>query len=105
MLFQPFALAAVSRCELIVGAVLSMLMPVTDAFALLPALSEQAPSTCWFAASVDNVESGVLDSTPEVGSLQAKETKTLVLFQPFAFANGARLPLRDGAVPSYLKDN
>ena len=52
-LFQPAALAAGDRGPLIVGFVLSMLMPDTVAVPEFPALSTAVPVACCAAPSVD----------------------------------------------------
>jgi hypothetical protein len=52
VLFQPFAFAAGDCDALADGAVLSMLIPVTVAELVFPALSAQVPVRDWFAPSV-----------------------------------------------------
>src|SRR5947207_59984 len=84
------------------GAVLSMLMPLTVALALLPAMSVAVPVTLCPAPSAVSVTGGVSEAMPEVGSAAVKVTVTSVLFQPKAFAAGDREPVIIGGVSSTL---
>jgi hypothetical protein len=69
-LFQPFAFAAGEREAVIVGAVLSMLIPLTVSFATFPALSMTVPEADWFAPSEESTSSAEHEATPEVSSAQ-----------------------------------
>src|SRR5438132_5218466 len=108
-LFQPWALASGSRLPPITGDVLSMLMPLTvDGEAALPALSMQVPVFVrdWPLPSPLTVPPATVsvampDWTAPV-SAQLKETATSVLFQPWEFTCGLRLPLITGDVLSML---
>src|SRR5438132_277932 len=108
-LFQPWPFARGLRLPLMAGDVLSMLMLATLAGeAGLPALSTQLPLlvTDWPAPSPLTIAPATVsvampDRTAPV-SAQLKETATSVLFQPWAFASGLRLPTICGAVLSML---
>src|SRR5438552_8308980 len=109
VLFQPWPFARGLRLPLIAGDVLSMLMPSTVAGeAALPALSMQVPVFVrdWPLPSPLTVPPATVsvampDWTAPV-SAQLKETATSVLFQPWEFACGLRLPLITGDVLSML---
>ena len=64
------------------GAVLSILMPLTVVVAVLPAASMAAPLADWPALSPLRVMGEVQEATPDMASLQLKDTVTSVLFQP-----------------------
>ncbi len=99
-LFQPPTLGAGEALGAAAGAVRSMLIPVTVVDALLPALSTTVPVTDWPAPSFARVTGPVHDATPDALSAQLKETVTSALFQPLAFAAGAREPTIVGAMVS-----
>src|SRR5207248_958736 len=71
------------------GAVLSTLT-VTEAEAVLPALSAAVPDTDWLAPSVVTVTGLGQLATPLVLSKQLKLIVTLLLFQCSAFGGGTR---------------
>jgi hypothetical protein len=102
VLFQPFALAAGVGVALAVGAVLSMLIPLTVVLAVLPALSVAAPLADCPAPSVEMVCGAAHDAMPEVASLHVNATVTSCLYQPFAFGADVADPLMVGAVASRL---
>src|SRR5213593_795441 len=107
VLFQPKAFAAGKRvANDITGLVLSMLIPPTvSGLAVLPALSVQAPvlvKDCPAPSPLRVPPPMALAPMPERVSAQLKKTDTSVLFQPFAFATGLRLPSITGAVVSML---
>src|SRR6266516_4906786 len=101
-LYQPSALAAVVGVPVRLGAVLSMLMPVTEPLAELSALSTAEPFTDWFAPSVETttLPPPVQVLTPDRASTQVTVTVTPGLFQPAALGAGAQLPLMVGFVLS-----
>src|SRR5580765_5208240 len=101
-LFQPCAFAEGDAAAEATGAVLSMLMPETLAEAEFPARSVQLRLTCCDAPSVETTAAGSHVWTPERPSVAATLTVTSVLFQPCAFASGARDPVTSGAVLSIL---
>ena len=108
-LYQWLALAARSGAPLIIGAVLSMLMPSTvTASATLPALSIQLPLLVsdWLAASLERVSLPTVFTSrplPPLLSVQLKVTETSVLFQLLALAAGlGALALIVGLVLSML---
>jgi hypothetical protein len=87
--YQPFALGAVVGAPVSVGAVLSTLIPLTVAVAVLPATSIAVPVTDWFAPS--STDTGAVQpptAMPEPPSVHVKDTVTSVLFQPAPFAAG-----------------
>src|SRR5580765_5785094 len=96
-LFQPCAFAEGDAAAEATGAVLSMLMPETLAEAEFPARSVQLRLTCCDAPSVETTAAGSHVWTPERPSVAATLTVTSVLFQPCAFASGAREPVTIGA--------
>ena len=99
-LFQPFALAGEDLDPVMVGEVLSILIPPTVTETELPALSRQVPvadSPCPSAESNWGLED---ESTPESASLHAKLTATLTLFQPLELGVGDALPVMIGLVRS-----
>jgi len=103
VLFQPLAFAPGLALAVVVGGVLSMLMPEAVAGALtLSALSVQAPEADWPAPSVVSNVGEVQLASPESASLPLNVTVTSVLFQPLAFAPGLALALAVGAVLSML---
>src|SRR5207245_4921728 len=102
LLYQPAALGEGVAAPLIVGAVLSMLIPETVVLALLPALSSAVPLADWAAPSALRVIGLVQLAIPERTSEQRKLAVTSLLFQPLALAAGLRLPLIVGAVLSML---
>src|SRR5690349_18564502 len=65
-LYQPAAFGLVVAAALIVGVVVSMLMPLCVLLALLPALSVQMPVALWFAPSPLRVCAALALTTPEV---------------------------------------
>jgi hypothetical protein len=86
-----------------VGGVLSILIPLAVAGALtLPALSVHDPDADWLAPSEDKVTGLAQLSIPDKLSVPLKLTVTSVLFQPLAFAAGARVAAPVGAVLSIL---
>src|SRR5437870_2880125 len=110
MLYQPVTAGLPGvMVRVIVGFVLSMLIPLTvEESAVFPALSVQLPLlvTNWPAPSPLKVAPAtVFAFTPactEPLSAQAKLTVTSVLFQPCALPNGERLPVITGLVLSML---
>jgi hypothetical protein len=84
------------------GGVLSMLIPLTVAVAELPATSVQVPLTDCPAPSAERTvgAGGLPSAKPERLSVHVKLTVTLVLFQPFAFGAGDRIPAMLGGVLS-----
>src|SRR5438552_46964 len=66
----------------------SSIFRLRDAPALFPALSNVVPETAWFSPSEDTTSEPGQEAMPEVASLQAKLTSTLVLFQPNPFGGG-----------------
>jgi hypothetical protein len=102
-LFQPFAFGPGEALALAVGAVLSMLIPLTVAGALtLPALSLQVPEADCPAPSLLSVTGALQLAIPDRASEPLKLTTTSVSFQPFAFGPGEALALAVGAVASRL---
>src|SRR5438067_1789906 len=81
LLFQPAAFAAGEAAPVIVGGVLSMLMPLTVAEAVFPAVSVQLPLADCAAPSVPRVIGAVSVATPEVASVQLNVTVTDWLVQ------------------------
>src|SRR2546421_9848705 len=77
-LYQPLALAAVVGVPARLGAVLSMLIPVTPPVAALSALSTAVPLTAWFAPSVETttLPPPVQLLMPDSASEQARLTVT-----------------------------
>src|SRR5205814_1961787 len=76
-LFHPLAFAGGAALTVGgLGAVRSMLIPLTLADELLPAWSVQLPLALWFAPSALMLTGAVLEATPEPPSLQAKVTIT-----------------------------
>src|SRR5437867_7029136 len=110
MLYQPVTAGLPGvMVRVIVGFVLSMLIPLTvEESAVFPALSVQLPVlvTNWPAPSpLSVVPATVSVFTPDCTkptSAQAKLTATSVLFQLWALANGTRLPVIIGFVLSIL---
>ena len=104
VLFQPAALGGgLAAPKSIVGATLSMLIPLMDAARLtLPALSVQVPEADWLAPSALRITAGWQASMPERLSIPAKVTVTAVLFQPFALGPGVRDTVAVGAALSML---
>jgi hypothetical protein len=101
-LFQPFPLAGGAALALAVGAVLSMLIPLTVVLAVFPALSVAVPLADCPAPSLESVCGAAHDVMPEVGSSHVNETVTSVLFQAFPLGAGDADPLIVGAVASRL---
>ncbi len=103
-LYQPLPLAAVVGVPVRLGAVLSILMPLTELLAVLSALSTAAPDTDWFAPSVESrtLPPPVQLLMPDSASEQVSVTVTLLLFQPAELAAGAHVPPMVGAVLSSL---
>jgi hypothetical protein len=99
-LYQPLWSAGRSGVAVTVGGVLSMLIPLAVAEALLPALSVQDPVADWPAPSVEIVTGGSQASIPERASVPLKVTTTSVLFQPFPFGAGAAAAETLGGVRS-----
>jgi hypothetical protein len=102
VLFQPLALGGGVREPVIAGGVLSIFMPLTVAEAEFPARSKHVPGTDCPAPSVARTvgAGGLPAASPERLSAHEKLTVTLVLFQPFALAAGAREPVIDCGVLS-----
>src|SRR5262249_47594551 len=73
-LYQPAALGAVVAAPVSVGAVLSILMPLTAADALLPATSVAVPATSWPEPSFSSVVAGEQAAMPEWASEHVKDT-------------------------------
>src|SRR5436190_57957 len=90
--YQPASLGLVVGAPVgaavIVGAVLSMLTVAVSVVAL-PALSVADLVACSFAPSLLSVTSPGQFAIPDTASLQANDTVTSVLFQPFPFEAGA----------------
>jgi hypothetical protein len=87
-------------CPLMSGGVRSMLMFLTVASAVLPALSAAFPVTDWPAPSLVSVTGCVQPAMPDSASLQVNMAVTGTLFQPLAFASGVRSPVIVGATLS-----
>src|SRR6266852_2073043 len=85
-----------------VGGVLSILIPLLVAEALLPALSLQVPVEDCPAPSVLRVAAGSQVSMPERLSVPLNVTVTFVLFQPAALGAGEALAVTVGGVLSML---
>ena len=85
----------------IVGGVLSTLMPAMVAVALLPAISVAVPLVVWSAPSPRVTDDGH-DWTPERASPHVKATVTSALYQPAALAARSTEPEMVGAVLSRL---
>ncbi len=84
-LYHPSPLGLEVGVPLKVGALLSMLMLLTVALALLPATSDAVPVTTWFSPSLLTVVGPGQPPTaamPERESLQTKLTTTSLLFHP-----------------------
>src|SRR5437762_8567659 len=86
---------------LIVGAVLSILIPATVVLALLPASSVSAPPL-HDALPIASVASAAQLWIPESVSAQLKCTVTSLLYQPAALGEVVAAPLIVGAVLSML---
>src|SRR3990170_2465699 len=86
---------------IMLGGVLSILS-VTEALAVLPALSIAVPAITCPAPSVVTVTGAGHDAMPDpgIGSLHVKETVTSVLFQPFALGTGSTAYVMTGATAS-----
>src|SRR5438552_15444864 len=83
------------------GGVLSMLIPVTVAVALVPAWLTAVPGTvCPVPSAVTVVGLGQV-AMPDCASAQVKVTVTLLLFQPLPFA-AVRTAVINGLVLSML---
>jgi hypothetical protein len=95
--YQPSGVAGALAVN--VGAVWSMLTPLTLAERLLSAASTAEPDTDCAAPSADNVVGAGHEATPDNASAHDHETVTGALNQPFTFAAGTT-PLIDGAVLS-----
>src|SRR5205085_10714690 len=80
-LYEPSAWGCVVGAPLRVGGVLSTLIPVRLAPAVLPAASTAVPLAVWFAPSLTVLAAGQL-SIPERLSAQVKVTITSSLYQP-----------------------
>src|SRR4051812_7641653 len=83
-----------------IGAVRSMEIRVSVAVARLPALSTASALEDWSAPSADRICGAAHVSTPDNASAQLNATVTGPLFQPAAFAAGARDALMVGGVRS-----
>ena len=95
------AVGLVVGAPVIVGAVLSTLIPELVVLALLPAASVTEPVADWFApwptvCAVEQV------ATPESASPHVKETVTSALYQPLAFGARSRAEEMVGSVLSML---
>src|SRR3954452_5928192 len=101
VLYQPFLFGLVVAAALRFGAVLSMLMPLTAALALLPALSTAVPSTVWLAPW-PRCWGPVTVSMPDRSSVPLKDTVTSSEYQPAALAARSGAPVMAGAVLSML---
>src|SRR5439155_13505273 len=88
VVFPLAALGEVVAAPLIVGAVLSMLIPETVVLVLLPALSVAVPVADWPAPAALRVTGLVQLAIPERTSEQRKLAVTSLLFQPLALAAG-----------------
>src|SRR5207249_1423353 len=99
--YQPAAMGEVVAAPLIVGAVLSMLIPETVVLALLPALSVAVPVDDWPvpSASVASAEELLV---PEEVSAELEGTVVTLLFHPPAAGEVVGVPLIVGAVLSML---
>ena len=101
--YQKALFGSVVAAPVSVGGVLSMLMWSTVVEFLFPATSCVSPWTCWSAPSLLTVVSGpqpAIPLRPESASEHANVNPTLVLFQPWAFAAGLRLPVIVGGTVS-----
>src|SRR5207249_6525722 len=94
--YQPAALGEVVAAPLIVGAVLSMLIPETVVLALLPALSVAVPLDDWPLPSA-SVASAAQLWIPESVSAQLKCTVASPLYQPAAAGEVVAAPPLVGA--------
>ncbi len=83
-LFHPLVLADGEALPVMVGSVRSMLMLVWDVLAEFPAESKQVPVTDCPPPSARVTLDGTLN-TPDKGSVHAKLTVTVTLFQPLEF--------------------
>src|SRR5579864_9163909 len=90
VLYQLLALGARSGAPMMVGGVVSMLIPLTVMPAELPATSFAVPEALWFVPSPDSVIGDVQLATPDCspagplvgfGSLQVNLTVTGALYQ------------------------
>src|SRR5437764_244763 len=79
-----------------------MLMPLTVAEAVLPALSLAVPVTDCAAPSLLSVVGPAQLATPDSASLHMNESVTSVLFQPAALGAGDAAPVIVGGVLSML---
>lgn len=95
VLFQAAPLGEGDAVAWITGGVLSRLM-VTEALAVLPALSVAVPETTWLAPSLVNVCGCGQLATPEIASPQVNVTVGFVLFQFAALGAGEMVALIDG---------
>src|SRR5438093_12233552 len=94
--YQPAALGEVVAAPLIVGAVLSMLIPETVVLVLLPALSVAVPVADWAAPAALRVMGLVQLAIPARTSEQRKLAVTSVLFQQLAWVAGVGARLMAG---------
>src|SRR5947209_4941412 len=101
LLFQLAALGAGESVVVTAGGVLSILR-LRELLAVFPALSVAVPEIVCFAPSVLTVVAAGQVATPDRLSEQVKDTVTLLLFQPAAFAAGLAVALIVGAVLSIL---
>ena len=92
-----------SGVAVVTGGVLSILMPLAVAGALIfPALSMQVPIAERFLPSVLRVIGAVQLAMPERASEPVNVTVTLVLFQPDTLGGGAAVAIAMGGVLSIL---
>ncbi len=102
-LFQPFTFGGDDLDPVMLGEVLSMFIPLTEAEAEFPALSTQVADLLWPDPSADMIWglTGPVP-TPERESLQVNVAVTFALFQPFELGRGEAAPERTGMVSSIL---
>ncbi len=102
-LFHPLLLGGDDLDPVILGEVLSMFIPLTEAEAEFPALSTQIADLLWPDPSADMIcgLSGPVP-TPERESVQANVAVTFALFQPFELGREEAAPERTGMVSSIL---
>src|SRR6266571_9577719 len=88
--------ACPSCTDLITGGVLSILIPLTVALAILPARSVAVPDADWFFPSwVSTILDGH-EATSERVSTQSKCNVTSALFQPLVLGPGVLEPIMVG---------
>src|ERR1700756_3257990 len=111
-LYQLLALAGRSGAPMMVGGVVSMLIPLTVVPAEFPATSLAVPEAIWFVPSPDSVIGDVQLAIPDCcprgpfagfGSLQVNVRVTGALYQLLPLAARSGAPVTVGEVLSILK--